>query len=154
MYNSDFFHTWLFKFRSKKNPDHNGFLTNVVAAVVVHSVKAFALQVEGWVFEYQLRETQIVKTGSDNFTGKRSAKRVSVPGPRRWPFYTDDPKICHAKEPSMLHGDELRVYIKICSPSTVLVTFPYEWKILDWNLNSNKETDLQTNKYKTNLRRN
>ena len=41
-------------------------------------VRALAPQAEGWVFEFQPRQTYVVKTGA-----KRSAKGVSVTGPRR-----------------------------------------------------------------------
>ena len=50
-----------------------------MAAAVAKSVRALALQAEGWVFEYQPRQTYVVKTGSDS----SSAKRVSITGPRR-----------------------------------------------------------------------
>ena len=36
-------------------------------------VKAFASQAEGWVFESQLRQTKVVKTGSDSSTAIRTA---------------------------------------------------------------------------------
>ena len=45
--------------------------------------RAFASQVDGWVFEYQLRQTQVVKTGSDSLGAKRSAISANVAGPRR-----------------------------------------------------------------------
>ena len=34
---------------------------------------------------------------------------------------------------SVLNDYECRVWVKICSPSPVLVTSPNEWKILEWN---------------------
>ena len=40
--------------------------------------RAFALQAECWVFESQPRPTLVVKTSSNSFTPKRSAKGVSV----------------------------------------------------------------------------
>ena len=47
-------------------------------------VRAFALQVQGCVFESQPpQQTLVVKTGSDSSTAKRSAIGVSVTGPRR-----------------------------------------------------------------------
>ena len=46
--------------------------------------RAFASQAEGWVFEPQPRQTQVVKTGSDIFTAKRLATGVCVTSPRRW----------------------------------------------------------------------
>ena len=39
----------------------------------------------------------------------------------------------HEKEPSLLNGQECRAQVKICSPSPVMVTSPYEWKILEWD---------------------
>ena len=56
-------------------------LTDLTAAVA-QSVRAFAPQAEGWMFESQTRQTQAVKTGSDSYTAKRSAIGVSVTGPR------------------------------------------------------------------------
>ena len=57
-------------------------LTNVaVTAAVAQWVRVFAPQ--GWVFESQQRQTQVVKTGSDSSTAKRSAIGMSVTGPRR-----------------------------------------------------------------------
>ena len=42
-------------------------LTNVaVTAAVAQWVRVFAPQAEGWVFESQQRQTQVVKTGSDS----------------------------------------------------------------------------------------
>ena len=49
-------------------------------------VRTFTPQAEGWVFESQPRQTQVVKTGSDSSTAKRSALGVSVTGPRRLPL--------------------------------------------------------------------
>ena len=46
-------------------------------------VKALDLQTEGWVFEFQLRKTTVVKTGKGSPPAKRSAIGVSVMGPRR-----------------------------------------------------------------------
>ena len=47
-------------------------------------VRALALQAESLVCESQSRQTQVVKTGSDSLTAKRSALgvSVSVTGPR------------------------------------------------------------------------
>ena len=47
----------------------------------------------------------------------------------------------HAKEPSLLNGHERRASVKICSPSTAIVSSPYKWKILEWN--ENPQTDKQ-----------
>ena len=41
--------------------------------------------------------------------------------------------VWHAKEPSLLNGHERRAMVKICSPSPVMVTYPYESKILKWD---------------------
>ena len=49
---------------------------------MAQSVRALALQAEGWMFEYQPRRTKVVKTGSDSCTAKRSVIGVSVTGPR------------------------------------------------------------------------
>ena len=56
---------------------------NFIAAAVAQWVRAIALQVEGWVFESEPRQTLVVKTGIDSSTDKRSALGVSVTGPRR-----------------------------------------------------------------------
>ena len=50
--------------------------------IIMKWVRAFAPQAEGWVIESQQRQTQVVKTGSDSSTAKRSALDVSVMGPR------------------------------------------------------------------------
>ena len=52
-------------------------------AAVVQSVRAFISHAEGWLFKSRPRKTQVVKTGSDSSTVKRSAISVSVTGPRR-----------------------------------------------------------------------
>ena len=52
--------------------------------MVAQLVRAFALNADGWMFESQLWQTQIVKTGSDSSTAKCSALSVSVTGPWRW----------------------------------------------------------------------
>ena len=57
-------------------------------------VRAFTWHAEGWVFEYQSRQTYVVKTGSDRSIAKRSALGLSVTGTRRWPLQTDAP--CHS----------------------------------------------------------
>ena len=46
-------------------------------------VRAFTPQAEGWVFESQLRQTQVIKTGSDRSAAKRSSLGVSVMGALR-----------------------------------------------------------------------
>ena len=53
------------------------------AAAVAQWDRALAPQAEGWVFESQPLQTQVVKTGSDRSTVKRSALGVSVTCPRR-----------------------------------------------------------------------
>ena len=107
-------------------------------------VRALALQAEGWAFESEPRQTLVVKTDSDLSAAKRSAIGVSFTGPRRWPLYTDDSRHSRRgtlKNPhcSMAMSAEHRA--KICSPSPVMVTFPYEWKMLEW------DDKFQTNKH-------
>ena len=50
---------------------------------MVQWVKAFALHAEVWVFEFQSRQTEVVKTGSTRSTANSSVVGVSVTGPRR-----------------------------------------------------------------------
>ena len=52
-----------------------------------------------------------------------------------------------AKKPSLLNGHECRVpiYVKICSPSPVMGLSPYEWKILEWDENPTKQTNILVN---------
>ena len=45
--------------------------------------KHSAWQVEGWVFEPQLRHTLVIKRGNESSTAKRYAVGVSVTGTRR-----------------------------------------------------------------------
>ena len=47
----------------------------IIAAAVAQWNRAFAPHVEGWVFEFQPRQT---RTGSDSSTAKRSAIGASV----------------------------------------------------------------------------
>ena len=58
-------------------------VTKGISAAVAQWVRVFALQAEGWVFESQLRQTEVIKTGSDSSTVKGMALGVSVMGPRR-----------------------------------------------------------------------
>ena len=58
-------------------------------------VRALAPQAEGWVFESQPQQTQVVKTGSDSSTAKRSTLDMIVTDPRRWPSYSDVQ--CHSR---------------------------------------------------------
>ena len=67
----------------------NVYLTEITAAVA-QSVRMFALQAEGWMFESQPRHTLVVKTGSDTSTAKRSPTK----------------QVWHAKELSLLNGYE------------------------------------------------
>ena len=55
--------------------------THLSTAAATQSGVAFALDAEGWVFESQLRQTLVVKTGNYSSTAKRSATGVSVTGP-------------------------------------------------------------------------
>ena len=60
---------------------------HISAVFLIHyqtaAVRAFASQVEGWVFESQPGQTLVVKTGIDSSTAKSSAIGLSVTGPRR-----------------------------------------------------------------------
>ena len=58
----------------------------IETAAVAQSNSAFAPEAEGWVFESQSRQTEVVITGSDISTGKRSAIGVSVTGSRKRPL--------------------------------------------------------------------
>ena len=44
-------------------------------------------------------------------------------------------KVWHGKEHPLLSGHECQVYVKIWSPPLVTMTFPFEWKILEWDVN-------------------
>ena len=59
---------------------------------MAQSVRAFAPQAEGWMFESQPRQTLVVKTGSDS-TAKRSAIRVSVTGVLGDDHYKRTPRV-------------------------------------------------------------
>ena len=50
---------------------------------MAQTVRAFAQHAEGWVFESQPRQNQVVYTGSNSSTVKRSAIGVSVTCPQR-----------------------------------------------------------------------
>ena len=63
-----------------------GLFFNEWWVVVAQSVRAFPSHAEGCVFESQLLQTEVVKTGSDRSSAKRSALGVSVTRPRRWPL--------------------------------------------------------------------
>ena len=54
-----------------------------VTAAVAQLVRTLATQAEGWVFESQPRQTEVVKTYSDSSTAKRSELGVSATGHRR-----------------------------------------------------------------------
>ena len=56
--------------------------TYLSTAATVHWVRTFAPQAEGWEFESQPLDTQVVKTGSDCSTDKRSTIGVSDTGLR------------------------------------------------------------------------
>ena len=53
-------------------------------AAVAQWLRALAPQAEGWVFESKPRQTQVVSTGSDSSTAKRSA--IGAMGPRSVPL--------------------------------------------------------------------
>ena len=55
----------------------------LITAAVAQWARAFTQQAEGWVFESQLRQTQVVNTGSDSSTAKRAAIGGNVRGPQR-----------------------------------------------------------------------
>ena len=57
-------------------------MQQVLTTAVVQWARAFTFQAEGWVFESQPQKTEVVKTGSDSSTAKRSATGVSVTCPR------------------------------------------------------------------------
>ena len=50
------------------------FLKKNYLLYMVQSVRAFASNAKGWVFESQPRQTLVVKTGSDDSTAKSSAR--------------------------------------------------------------------------------
>ena len=69
----------------------------------------------------------LIKKHSDSSNAYLSAICVSVMGPRRW-YYKRMPHVTecvHAKEPSLLNGHECWAYVKIISPSPVIVMSPY-----------------------------
>ena len=57
--------------------------TKLATEAVAQWVRGFPSQAEGWMFESQPRQTQVVKTGSDSSTAKRSAIGVNATGPWR-----------------------------------------------------------------------
>ena len=76
------------KFHNRKSQVFIKILTftpfsNDWVVAVAQWVRVFAPQGEGWVFESQPRQIQVVKTGSDSSTAKQSITGVSVTGPRR-----------------------------------------------------------------------
>ena len=65
------------------------FIINITirgVAVVAQLVRVFTLCAEGWVFEFQPRQTLVVKTGSDSFTAEHWATSVNVTGLQRLPI--------------------------------------------------------------------
>ena len=54
-----------------------------LTAALAQWVRELAPRAEVWMFEFQPRQTYVVKTVSDNSTDKGSALGVSVRGPRR-----------------------------------------------------------------------
>ena len=48
----------------------------------------------------------------------------------------------HAKEPSLLNAYMCRAYVNIFRSPPVMVMFPYEWKILEWDENP-KQTNVR-----------
>ena len=53
-------------------------------ASVAQWIRALVPKAEGWVFEYQPRQTLVVKTDDDSSTAKHSVIGVIVTGPGRW----------------------------------------------------------------------
>ena len=51
---------------------------SAAAVVVAQSVRGSAPQAEGWMFEFQPRQTQVVKTGSDRFSDRFTVKRSAI----------------------------------------------------------------------------
>ena len=49
------------------------------------------------------------------------------------------------EEPSLRNGHKCGAWVTICSPSSVIVSSSYEWKILEWDekLQTNKQTNSQ-----------
>ena len=61
---------------------------------------------------------------------------MCVTGPRRRPVqykWMPHVTVWQAKESSLINGHECQALVKICSHSLVMLTFPYEWKILKWD---------------------
>ena len=84
-------------------------------AAVVQLVRAFAFEAQGWVFESQPWQTQVIKTGSDNFT----AIRCECHGSSEMTIINEGPMsqyVRQAKEPLLLNGHEWRAKVKILSP--------------------------------------
>ena len=59
------------------------FITSERTATVAQWVRALAPKFEGWEFESQPRQTNVVRTGSGSSTAKRSEIGVRVTGSRR-----------------------------------------------------------------------
>ena len=92
------------------------------------------------------RDRPLVKLGSDSSIAKSSATGVSVTCPRRWPLKTD--ASCHRRcgklknlTAQWIMSAEYRSNV-ICSPSTVMVTSPNEFNILEWDNTQNEQTYL------------
>ena len=106
-------------------------------ATVAQWVGALALEAEGWVFESRPRQTKVVKTGSDIFTAKRLAICESVTGPSM-------PRVTVGV--TLLYGHECWAKVKICSPSPVMVTSPYEWKFSSVTINPRQSSGPKSTK--------
>ena len=52
-------------------------------------------------------------------------------------------EVVAANEPSLLNGLDRRIYVKICGLSSLMVTSPYQWKILDWDKKPKKNPTHQ-----------
>ena len=120
---------------------------------MAHCARAFAPQAEGWVFESQPQQTQVIKAGSDSYTRKCSAIGVSVTGPRRWPLLTDAP--CHSRCSTLKNPHHLAMSVEHRSKFAAL---HWQW----WRLHMSekfssgtenpKQTNKQTNKHKMSIK--
>ena len=99
-----------------------------------------ASQVEGLVFESQLRHTSVVKRGNESSTAKWSAVGVSVMGTRRGALSMDGP--CHSCCVTLkkLYSGMLRQVIKFKTERGTHAlwchSFRSKWRIYSMNINA------------------
>ena len=62
------------------------FYSILMAAAVAQLVRTFISYTEGYVLKPRVRQTLVVKTGSDRSNAKRPTSGMSVKGSRRWPL--------------------------------------------------------------------